>query len=236
MDYTPNYNLIQFEGSDKPSWLGSWNQTMLAIDTAIHGNAVNIADGVTKTTEAQTTATSALTQANANKIELESQGSMIETLQDDVQNLNKIQIDSASYTITTYGTSYGQDVTLFRLNNVNKLILVSLVKMFNNMEVFGTIFNVNLGQIGAAKANIYNLPIQSISPNVPFTVYLVGTIITNNNTVPVWSVWDGTNTYIFSEATGYTGNYTPVNGYYYSTSFTITKSPYTPENFPANPG
>lgn len=36
---TPNYNLPQFISTDKPSWLGDFNSSMLAIDTAIKGAA-----------------------------------------------------------------------------------------------------------------------------------------------------------------------------------------------------
>jgi hypothetical protein len=34
-NFTPNYNLPQFIGSDKPAWLTDWNSAMLAIDTAL---------------------------------------------------------------------------------------------------------------------------------------------------------------------------------------------------------
>ena len=42
---TTNYNLPQFIGTDKPTWLGDWNSTMNAIDTALKRNA----DGIEET-------------------------------------------------------------------------------------------------------------------------------------------------------------------------------------------
>lgn len=68
---TPNYNLPQFVGTDKPTWLGDVNGAMLAIDTAIAGvNAT--ADGadskadtaISTANTASTTATDAATLAN----------------------------------------------------------------------------------------------------------------------------------------------------------------------------
>ena len=45
---TPNYNLPQFIGTDKPTWLGDVNGAMSNIDSAIKDNADSIS---TLTTE-----------------------------------------------------------------------------------------------------------------------------------------------------------------------------------------
>ena len=55
---TSNYQLPQFNGSDKPTWLGDINGAFLAIDGAMHENAQNA-------TEAKSTATSALAALNS---------------------------------------------------------------------------------------------------------------------------------------------------------------------------
>lgn len=39
---TTNYKLPQFVGTDKPTWLGDFNEAMADIDTAIHENATDI--------------------------------------------------------------------------------------------------------------------------------------------------------------------------------------------------
>lgn len=59
---TPNYDLPQFIGTDKPSWLGDFNSAMLAIDTAIKG-AADKAD--TASTQAESAAESASTAGDA---------------------------------------------------------------------------------------------------------------------------------------------------------------------------
>lgn len=54
---TLNYQLPQFDSSDKPTWLGDVNGAFLAIDSAMHENAANA-------TEAKTAATGALAALN----------------------------------------------------------------------------------------------------------------------------------------------------------------------------
>ena len=71
-NHTTNYNLPQFVGSDKPTWLGDVNGAMLAIDTQMKANATasSTADtkadtALTNASTAQTTATSAQTTADS---------------------------------------------------------------------------------------------------------------------------------------------------------------------------
>lgn len=91
-NHTTNYNLPQFVGSDKPTWLGDINGAMSAIDTQMKANDTlantakstadtasetagtaltnaNTADG--KAVDAQSTATSALNKSLANEAKLE---------------------------------------------------------------------------------------------------------------------------------------------------------------------
>lgn len=45
---TPNYELPEFVGTDKPSWLTDFNGAMTKIDTALHDLSEGQASGVTK--------------------------------------------------------------------------------------------------------------------------------------------------------------------------------------------
>lgn len=60
---TTNYELSQYVGSDKPTYLGDYNGDMLKIDTAIHTNAGAIATAQSTADTASTTANTALTNA-----------------------------------------------------------------------------------------------------------------------------------------------------------------------------
>lgn len=52
-NHTPNYNLPQYVGTDKPTFLGDFNNAMSAIDTALHNNAQNAGEGLSELQQAQ---------------------------------------------------------------------------------------------------------------------------------------------------------------------------------------
>ena len=53
-NHTANYNLPQFVGSDKPTWLGDVNQAMSIIDGQMKTNANNITSASGEVTELET--------------------------------------------------------------------------------------------------------------------------------------------------------------------------------------
>ena len=61
---TPNYNLPQFVGTDKPTWLGDVNGAMLAIDTAVATVSAKADASDAKADGAVTTANSAASTAS----------------------------------------------------------------------------------------------------------------------------------------------------------------------------
>lgn len=56
---TANYELPQFIGSDKPTWLGDFNSAMLAIDTGMAENASDISDMASDVASASASASQA---------------------------------------------------------------------------------------------------------------------------------------------------------------------------------
>lgn len=61
---TTNYNLSQYVGTDKPTYLGDYNSDMLKIDTQMKQNADDIATAISSAQTATTTANQANTTAN----------------------------------------------------------------------------------------------------------------------------------------------------------------------------
>ena len=61
---TTNYNLSQYIGSDKPTYLGDYNSDMQKIDAQMKVNADNVATAISGSETAQTTANQANTTAN----------------------------------------------------------------------------------------------------------------------------------------------------------------------------
>ena len=62
---TTNYELSQYIGTDKPTYLGDYNGDMLKIDTAIKNNADNITSAASDASSAVSTANTANGTANA---------------------------------------------------------------------------------------------------------------------------------------------------------------------------
>ena len=60
---TTNYELSQYIGSDKPTYLGDYNSDMLKIDTQMKANATAIATAQSTADTASTTANTAITDA-----------------------------------------------------------------------------------------------------------------------------------------------------------------------------
>lgn len=71
-NHTTNYELSQFIGTDKPSWLNDYNNDMLKIDTAVKANA-------TAASGAQSTANTADGKADANALAIQTLDSQINT-------------------------------------------------------------------------------------------------------------------------------------------------------------
>lgn len=71
-NHTTNYELSQFIGTDKPSWLNDYNNDMLKIDTAVKANA-------TAASGAQSTANTADGKADANALAIQTLNTQINT-------------------------------------------------------------------------------------------------------------------------------------------------------------
>ena len=52
-NHTPNYNLPQYVGTDKPTFLGDFNNAMTTIDTQMHNNAQKAGEGIAALQQAQ---------------------------------------------------------------------------------------------------------------------------------------------------------------------------------------
>lgn len=62
---TTNYELSQYVGADKPTYLGDYNSDMLKIDTQMKTNADNITANASAISTASANATQALSDASA---------------------------------------------------------------------------------------------------------------------------------------------------------------------------
>lgn len=95
---TQNYNLPQFIGSDKPTWLGDVNTAMSTIDTAIGTNTSNISSLGTRVTSTEGIASQAST-------DVASLRGTVNTLSDDVTTVTTTANNAQSTATSALNTA-----------------------------------------------------------------------------------------------------------------------------------
>ena len=85
---TTNYELSQYVGTDKPTYLGDYNGDMLKIDTQMKANADNISTVSSTASTASTNASTALTNANTAQTTAETAQSTANTAQSTASTAN----------------------------------------------------------------------------------------------------------------------------------------------------
>ncbi len=83
---TTNYELPQFVGTDKPTWLGDFNEAMSDIDAGMHENASDIATMQTDVTNAVATASQASQNVTALTTTVNSLSSTVTSVQTTANN------------------------------------------------------------------------------------------------------------------------------------------------------
>lgn len=84
-NHTPNYNLPQYVGTDKPTFLGDFNNAMDAIDTALHNNAENAGEGLAQLQQAQNQLTETQNAQSELNEEVSNIGGIASTVNQNVQ-------------------------------------------------------------------------------------------------------------------------------------------------------
>lgn len=110
---TANYELSQYIGSDKPTYLGDYNSDMLKIDTQMKRNADEIIVAKTSATNANTTANTALSTAQTANQNAQSAGTTASTANTTANTaLSKANANEASIISINEKLSYSNTETL----------------------------------------------------------------------------------------------------------------------------
>lgn len=129
---TPNYELPQFVGSDKPQWLTDINQGFLAIDTAIH-NAYALAS---------------LTNTNVGDI-----SDLTTTVKTDVVSaVNEINggLGNLGSTVASHTTAIGNNTTAIgNLADLDTVDKTNLVGAINEVDLLATNNATNIGNLNS---------------------------------------------------------------------------------------
>ena len=134
---TTNYDLPQFVGTDKPTWLGDVNQAMADIDAGMHTNATAIESMASDVA----TASAAASQASQDVSALTS---TVNTLSSDVTAVtttaNNAQ-STATSALNTANTANGNIGNLSQLTTTDK---TSIVNSINEVKTNSDTFETNI--------------------------------------------------------------------------------------------
>ena len=174
---TQNYNLPQFVGSDKPTWLGDFNSAMSAIDTQMKANndlgnnANNTANTALENAQnAQSTASSAQ----------ETAGSAQSTATSALEKSLKNETDIAKFNLTDF-TSYSGSQMTSDNGSVPSYSNLTIAKNSDGSicKIYGKVF-VNAQQNGAVNITIPNT---GLKPKSNINISDCGLVFYINNIV-----------------------------------------------------
>lgn len=174
---TANYELPQFVGTDKPTWLGDFNSAMSAIDTGMHENASDIATMASDVA----TATSTASQASSDVSTLTS---TVSSLSSDVSSATTTANNAsatASSALNTANTANGKaDTNASAITALTPRVAQCESDIANiNLTVFETIGDNDITQTGAGSvASGYDIRVAKNSDGSIAKIY--GAIDINN--------------------------------------------------------
>ena len=169
---TANYNLSQYVGSDKPTYLGDYNADMLAIDTQMKANATLAGTASTTASAASETAGTALTNAgNAKDAADAAQLTANSALDKALTN----EANIANFNLTSFNTYDKNDMTIgsgaSALSN-DTSVTVATNSDGSLCKIYGAIY-----PSGNATSTAFNVSFQStLRPSEAITIYPAGII------------------------------------------------------------
>ena len=142
---TQNYELSQYIGSDKPTYLGDYNADMLKIDTQMKRNADNVASVGATATTASETASTALTNASSAQTSADNAQTSANTANNTANSaLSKANKNEANISYM---------LSLFNLTNIKQYEISELI----NVQNISTFFNCNLTLATNSDKSIFKL-------------------------------------------------------------------------------
>lgn len=117
-NHTTNYDLSQFIGSDKPTYLGDYNSDMSKIDTQMKANANAAASAQSAAGSAQSAASKAQSAVDEMESDIESLNTDVSGLQNSVQSANSTAA-AANQAAGTANTNANQALTMVNSLNTN---------------------------------------------------------------------------------------------------------------------
>lgn len=163
---TTNYELSQYIGSDKPTYLGDYNSDMLKIDTQMKTNANNIQSVSIEVSTASATANTALSNANtadekATTADTTANTALQKSLDNEanLQKFNLNNISTLSLTSPVGGTfsQYAKSPLKIAKNNDGSIFKLYGSFELNNVTSIPSSFNITTSDTGLRPAQAYDI-------------------------------------------------------------------------------
>lgn len=135
---TKNYDLPQFVGTDKPTWLGDFNTAMASIDTAIGTNAGDITSLGTRVTTAEGVASQASSDVSTLTGTVNTLSGDVTTVTATANNAQSTATSALNTANTADGkadTNASNIGTLSNLTTTNKTNLVNAINEVNDINL-----------------------------------------------------------------------------------------------------
>lgn len=135
---TENYDLPQFIGTDKPTWLGDFNGAMASIDTAIGTNASDITSLGTRVTTAEGVASQASSDVSTLTGTVNTLSGDVTTVTSTANNAQSTATSALNTANTADGkadTNASNIGTLSNLTTTNKTNLVNAINEVNEINL-----------------------------------------------------------------------------------------------------
>lgn len=118
---TPNYDLPQFIGTDKPTWLGDINDAMSKIDTTMKTNSNNAQNAVTTAANAVASASQAIDTANTAETSAQSAITKATSAQNtaEIAQTSATSAESTAQNAQTIATSIQSALNINSFENIN---------------------------------------------------------------------------------------------------------------------
>lgn len=170
---TQNYELSQYIGSDKPTYLGDYNADMLKIDTQMKRNADNVASVGATATTASETANTAIENASS-----------AQTSADEAQTSANSANNTATTALQKANTNETKITNLENLFNLNDIIQYQSGNMtFQNCSLIAGTLSVATNNNGSIGKIYGNLVIQNDGINQVKHILISGTHLRPDTTI-----------------------------------------------------
>lgn len=157
---TTNYDLPQFIGTDKPTWLGDFNTAMSAIDTGMAANASDISSLGTRVTNAEGIASQASSDVSTLTSTVNTLSGNVTTVTTTANNAQSTATSALNTANTADGKADTNASNIGTLSNLTTTNKTNLVNAINEVNEINLLHATNSGTVTTVQNTDAKIPMQ----------------------------------------------------------------------------